>query len=104
MLLTLVHAQLRSRQDCLDEDLSRSSSKNTHIPGEAMGEPAAFIAFGEQLMIDCRENPYLVLDCHDTGLKWMPLHECCDTTTPESIHTKDESKCNSAFAFIFGVN
>ena len=29
---------------------------------------------------------------------------CCDTATPESIHTKDESKRGSAFAFIFGVN
>ena len=29
---------------------------------------------------------------------------CCDTTTPESIHTIDESKRGSAFAFIFGVN
>ena len=29
---------------------------------------------------------------------------CCDTTTPGSIHTKDESKRGSAFAFIFGVN
>ena len=29
---------------------------------------------------------------------------CCDTTTSESIHTKDESKRDSAFAFIFGVN
>ena len=29
---------------------------------------------------------------------------CCDTTTPESIHTKDESKRSSAIAFIFGVN
>ena len=29
---------------------------------------------------------------------------CCNTTTPESIHTKDESKRSSAFAFIFGVN
>ena len=29
---------------------------------------------------------------------------CCDTTTPESIHTKDESKRGSEFAFIFGVN
>ena len=28
----------------------------------------------------------------------------CDTTMPESIHTKDESKRGSAFAFIFGVN
>ena len=30
--------------------------------------------------------------------------QCCYTTTPESIHTKDESKRASAFAFIFGVN
>ena len=30
--------------------------------------------------------------------------QCWDTTTPESIHTKDESKRGSAFAFIFGVN
>ena len=27
-----------------------------------------------------------------------------DPTTPESIHTKDESKRGSVFAFIFGVN
>ena len=27
-----------------------------------------------------------------------------DAVTPESIHTKDESKRDSAFAFIFGVN
>ena len=30
--------------------------------------------------------------------------QCCDATTQESIHTKDESKRESAFAFIFGVN
>ena len=30
--------------------------------------------------------------------------QCCATTTPESIHTKVESKRGSAFAFIFGVN
>ena len=43
----------------------------------------------------------------------IPLHyisckrdskRCCETTTPESIHTKDESKRGTAFAFIFGVN
>ena len=43
----------------------------------------------------------------------IPLHfisrkkdskRCCDTTTTKSIHTKDESKRGSAFAFIFGVN
>ena len=30
--------------------------------------------------------------------------QCCDATTPQSIHTKDESKRGTAFAFIFGVN
>ena len=30
--------------------------------------------------------------------------QCCDAITLESIHTKDESKRDSAFAFIFGVN
>ena len=29
---------------------------------------------------------------------------CSDTTTSDSIHTKDESKCGYKFAFIFGVN
>ena len=30
--------------------------------------------------------------------------QCCETTTPQSIHTKGESKRGSMFAFIFGVN
>ena len=43
------------------------------------------------------------------SFRYMLFHEkdskrCNDTTTPESIHTKDESKRGSAFAFIFGVN
>ena len=29
---------------------------------------------------------------------------CCDTTKPEWIHTKDESKHSSVFAFFFGMN
>ena len=32
------------------------------------------------------------------------LKQFCDTVSPESIHTKDESKRCSAFSFIFGVN
>ena len=40
---------------------------------------------------------------HETFMK-KDSKRCCDTTTPESIHTKDESKRGSAFAFIFGVN
>ena len=44
--------------------------------------------------------------CHSGTLYFMKQDSkrCCDTTTPESIHTKDESKRGSAFAFIFGVN
>ena len=44
--------------------------------------------------------------CHSVTFYFMDKDSkgCCDTTTPESIHTKDESKRGSAFAFIFGVN
>ena len=44
--------------------------------------------------------------CHPVAFYFMKKDSkrYCDTTTPESIHTKDESKRGSAFAFIFGVN
>ena len=44
--------------------------------------------------------------CHSVTFNFVKKDSkrCCDTTTPESIHTKDESKRGSAFAFIFGVN
>ena len=44
--------------------------------------------------------------CHSVTFYFMKKDSKrrCDTTTPESIHTKDESKRGSAFAFIFGVN
>ena len=44
--------------------------------------------------------------CHSRTFCFMrnDSKRCCDTTTPESIHTKDESKRGFAFAFIFGVN
>ena len=44
--------------------------------------------------------------CHSVTVYFMKQDSkrCCDTTTPKSIHTKDESKRGSAFAFIFGVN
>ena len=44
--------------------------------------------------------------CHSVTFYFMnkDSKRCGDTTTPESIHTKDESKRGSAFAFIFGVN
>ena len=46
-------------------------------------------------------------NCHSVTFYFMKKDSkrCCgDTTTPESIHTKDESKRGFAFAFIFGVN
>ena len=45
----------------------------------------------------------IIIPLHFISLK-KDSKQCCDTTTPESIHTKDESKRGSAFAFIFGVN
>ena len=44
--------------------------------------------------------------CHSVTFYFMKedAKQCCNATTPESIHTKDESKRGSAFAFIFGVN
>ena len=44
--------------------------------------------------------------CHSITFHFMKKDSkrCCDTIMPESIHTKDESKRDSAFAFIFGVN
>ena len=44
--------------------------------------------------------------CHSVTFHFMKKDSkrCCNTTMPESIHTKDESKRGTAFAFIFGVN
>ena len=44
--------------------------------------------------------------CHSVTFYFMKKDSkrFCDPTTPESIHTKDESKCGTAFAFIFGMN
>ena len=45
----------------------------------------------------------LVIPLHIICMK-IDSKRCWDTTVPESIHTKDENKCGSVFAFIFGVN
>ena len=44
--------------------------------------------------------------CHSVTFYFMKKDSkrCCDNIMRESIHTKDESKCGFAFAFIFGVN
>ena len=58
----------------------------------------------------CRINSVATYDFHETChfvafyFTKKDSKRCYDTTTPESIHTKDESKRSSAFAFIFGVN
>ena len=49
----------------------------------------------------------LVIPIHVISLKKTPNDAVIPqmtVTMPESIHTKDESKCGTAFAFIFGVN
>ena len=71
----------------------------------------------QQVVSVCKCKEHSQQQLHLTYMNAMklviPLHfisgkkdskRCCDTTTPESIHTKDESKRGSAFAFIFGVN
>ena len=52
---------------------------------------------------DSMNSMKLVIPLHLNSWK-KDSKRCCDTTTAESIHTKDESKRGSAFAFIFGVN
>ena len=64
-----------------------------------------------------KQREFSCILCNSFGMNSMklviPLHfislkkdskRCSDTSTLESIHTKDESKHGSAFAFIFGVN
>ena len=43
----------------------------------------------------------IIIPLHFVSLK-KDSKRYCDTTMPESIRTKDESKRDSAFAFIFG--
>ena len=56
-------------------------------------------------LINCNKHEFHET-CHSVLFYFMKKdsERCCDATTPESIHTKDESKRGSAFAFIFGVN
>ena len=70
--------------------------------------------FGRLLVLHCNVLPPVNKPaphdfhktCHSVTFYLMKKDskQCCDTTKPESIHTKDESKRGSAFAFIFGVN
>ena len=57
----------------------------------------------EILMFVCnkvaKSHDHLMLVCLQKDSK-----QSCGATMLESIHTKDESKRESAFAFIFGVN
>ena len=60
----------------------------------------------DDILVECLGNHEFHETCHSVTSDFMikDSKQCCDTTTPESIHTKDESKRGSAFAFIFGVN
>ena len=83
------HQKLKARIQIYS---SKPVSKHTESEEES---PALHIA-----MHEFHEN------CHSITFYFMKRDSkyCCDTTTPESIHTEDESKRGSAFAFIFGVN
>ena len=80
------HPQHSMRHGCLKEALQIAFCRIMMRPASFQGE------FHET--------------CHSVTFYFMKedSRQCCDTTTPESIHTKDESKRGSAFAFIFGVN
>ena len=66
----------------------------------------AHIAAATCGMANCRAQQECLETCHSITFYFMKRDSkrCSDATTPESIHTKDESKRGSAFAFIFGVN
>ena len=71
--------------------LSENSRKPTHMRSSA-------------LYFRAKHEFYAT--CHSVTYYFMKKDSkrCSDTTTPDSIHTKDESKRGTAFAFIFGVN
>ena len=86
--------------------VSHLSTKSYHSCFPPRGSP---LATGQ--LLQSRMNPAGLLyefheTCHSVTFYFMKKDSkrSCDTTTPESIHTKDESKRGSAFAFIFGVN
>ena len=57
-----------------------------------------------EVVEDCAGNFSTHWSCHDCKVSPFRQFLSHDTITPQSIHTKDESKRGSAFAFIFGVN
>ena len=72
--------------------IAEHTSKYTVVAGSVWGNWSFLHEFHE--------------NCHSVSFYFMKIDSkpCCDTTTPESIHTKDESKRDFAFAFIFGMN
>ena len=69
------------------------------------------VSFGTTVCKVCGKHARNFSDGMNSMTLVIPFHfmkkdskRCCDTTTPDSILTKDESKRGSAFAFIFGVN
>ena len=93
-------------------------SCNPNMPGSFSGVATAgaggtIAPPGSILVLKKYTFSYVAINAkHEFHETFIPLHfylikndskQCCDTTTPESIHTKDESKREIAFAFIFGV-
>ena len=90
---------------------SQASSYASHFALNAfLHYISALIAFKARRATFCLIDPLCTAwvghefheTCHSVTFYFMKKDSkrCCDTTMPESIHTKDESKCGSAFAFI----
>ena len=75
-------------------------------PSDARGQDGGLQGHICCLTAGCNAKHGFHETCHSVTFHFVTKDSkrCCDTTTPESIHTKDESKRGSAFAFIFGVN
>ena len=79
---------------CEEEECGSSSLFQGGSLTDQLGSGGAASAYGVT-----KSGEILMFVCLQKDVK-----QCCDATTPESIHTKDESKRESAFAFIFAVN
>ena len=84
----------------LVELINKENNQNCHTSRFLLHLIAAAYYWGHCTVHEFHET------CHSVTFYFMKKDSKlgCDTKTPESIHTKDESKRGSAFAFIFGVN
>ena len=115
--------QVGNSQNLQGSQILASGTVFIKIQGKTWKVPTLFIPFLKFLLQCFQLLSKLQYPVSAVGFNFVVLHElheirhsvtsyfmnkhskrCCDTSTPESIHTKDESKRGSAFAFIFGVN